>query len=127
MDIVVAVRAQQGYAPKHWKSNVKLANAQGSGTPCILNREAGYKDTECGAERWADTQDEMKACLDELADYQARISTSMCLLRAAPRIEMVAEHYKAWLVGLSSLSKMTGHAPALQWSRSADTGLTPRG
>jgi hypothetical protein len=32
-DVVVALREADGYAARNWKSNVKLANAQGTGTP----------------------------------------------------------------------------------------------
>ena len=41
-DVDVALRdgPWKGYATNNWKSNVKLANAQGSGTPIICNTEA---------------------------------------------------------------------------------------
>ena len=45
LDIVVAFRGGvwDGYAPAHWKSNVKLANAHGSGTPTVSKRWPGIR------------------------------------------------------------------------------------
>lgn len=45
VDVVVALRQANGYAAMQWKSNVKLANAQGSGTPAIVGMERSYADT----------------------------------------------------------------------------------
>lgn len=101
LDVVVALREQAGYAVRFWKSNVKLANAQGSGTPCILNREQGYLETSCGAECWADTDDELRNGLDMLgASYDLRRALSEQLLMVAPSLPAVAEGYKAWLTTL---------------------------
>jgi hypothetical protein len=97
LDILVAVRDATGYAARKWKSNVKLANAKGSGTPCVLNREAGYLETQSGAERWADTREEMVAALDELTDVETRRSVSAQLLQATPTLERIADKYKTWL------------------------------
>jgi hypothetical protein len=97
VDIVVAVRDQTGYAPKHWKSNVKLANAQGSGTPCIVNTESGYVETASGAEFWADDMKEMEAAFDALESQEARRAVGDRLYAAAPKLDKIAEDYKAWL------------------------------
>lgn len=97
LDIAVALRAANGYAPRHWKSNVKLANAQGSGTPVICNRESGYIETASGAEKWADTEAELVKALDELTPHQARVEASCTLLKAAPTLEMIAKRYSQWL------------------------------
>jgi len=101
LDIVVAVREQMGYAPRTWKSGVKAANAQGSGTPCVLNREMGYIENACGAERWADTPAEMDAALDSLIEQDTRQRIAGQLLRAAPRLDDIARAYSTWLSGLS--------------------------
>lgn len=100
LDIVVAMREQGGYAPLHWKSNVKLANAQGSGTPCVINRECGYLETASGAEKWASNQQEMLAALDALEPLEERRAVSEKLYSAAPWIDQVASEYKAWLSAL---------------------------
>jgi hypothetical protein len=97
VDIVLALRDSSGYAPRNWKSNVKLANAQGSGTPVICNREAGYLETASGAERWADTPDELAAAFNELESTAVHRDASKILRNAAPSIDSVAATYVAWL------------------------------
>lgn len=97
VDIVLALRDLSGYAPRNWKSNVKLANAQGSGTPVICGREAGYLETASGAERWADTPAELTAAFDELEPTSTRLEASKKLSAAAPSIDSVAATYAAWL------------------------------
>ena len=97
VDIILALRDAGGYAPRNWKSNVKLANAQGSGTPVICCREAGYLETQSGAERWADTPDELREAFDSLESTADRIDASRRLASAAPRIESLATTYLQWL------------------------------
>lgn len=101
LDIVVALREQQGYAPRHWKSNVKLANAQLCGTPFIGHREAGYLETACGLEQWADTKGEVVQALDALAPQAARVQASSAMVAAAPRLKNIAQQYRAWLEGIA--------------------------
>jgi hypothetical protein len=101
LDIVVAVRQFDGYAARQWKSNVKLANAQGCGTPCVLNREAGYLETACGEERWADSESEIVKAFDSLESQQARVLASRALVSAAPQLPDVARKYGLWLRTLS--------------------------
>lgn len=74
LDIVVAFRGShwQNYAATHWKSNVKLANAHGSRTPFIGNRECGYLETASGCESWADDRKELIAAFDRLSDVTER-------------------------------------------------------
>lgn len=97
VDVLVALRDCDGYAPRNWKSNVKLANAQGSGTPVICNREAGYLETACGAEQWADDEAEFAAALDALESVEVRHSAARVLRAAAPDIDTVAATYLEWL------------------------------
>lgn len=101
LDIVVALRHAAGYAAREWKSNVKLANAQGSATPCILNRAAGYTETASGGEKWADTMGEMDAALDALTPHKVRRSVASTLHRAAPLLPEISDEYGAWLGQLS--------------------------
>lgn len=96
VDIVVAVRDATGYAARNWKSNVKLANAQGSGTPIICNRESGYMEIDDGA-LFVDTEDEMKAALDSLVHYEVRLAVSQQLRAATISLDHVAKDYKQWL------------------------------
>lgn len=97
VDVVLALRDCAGYAPRHWKSNVKLANAQGSGTPVICNREAGYLETVSGAEQWADDEAELAAAFDALECTSTRLQASKTLRAAAPSIDSVAATYVEWL------------------------------
>lgn len=100
MDIVIAVRDADGYAPRRWKSNVKLANAQGCGTPFIGGREAGYLETASGGELWADTDREMVEALDALTSMAARVDASARLSAAKPKLPKIAQTYADWLRGL---------------------------
>lgn len=97
VDMILALRDCEGYAPKNWKSNVKLANAQGSGTPVVCNREAGYLETMSGAERWADSAAELAQAFDALTPTGERLVISRRLKDAAPSIDSVAATYLQWL------------------------------
>lgn len=98
VDIVLGLRDCPGYAPRNWKSNVKLANAQGSGTPCIMSREQGYLETASnGGVAWADDETELKLSFRVLADYRMRRAASEKLLESQPKLEVVAGRYREWL------------------------------
>lgn len=97
VDIVVALRERCGYAAMHWKSNVKLANAQASGTPCVLAPESGYLETESGCERWAVDMCHVERAFDELESVATRRHVSGELLAAAPLLPSIAKTYLAWL------------------------------
>lgn len=97
VDIVVALRDMNGYAPRHWKSNVKLANAQGSGTPVILTPEAGYMETQSGVEYFVETKDELENALELLTVYERRVTISSKLRSAAPELNAIARRYGNWL------------------------------
>lgn len=102
VDIVVALRDTAGYAPRNWKSNVKLANAQGTGTPFIGNREAGYAETASGGETWADTEIELARALDSLANRPSRKAANALMRTRARTLEHTATEYAAWLSTLNS-------------------------
>jgi hypothetical protein len=97
IDIIVAMRAAGGYAAKHWKSNVKLANAQITGTPCVMNREQGYLETARGGVSWADTQEELGAALNSLSDVSVRRNAAQLLLASKLTLESLAMRYREWL------------------------------
>lgn len=97
VDVVLALRDSDGYAPRQWKSNVKLANAQGSGTPVICNYECGYMETSCGAELWADTACQLSRAFDVLESVEERRAISDRLFSAAPNLESLAVDYRSWL------------------------------
>lgn len=99
VDIVVAVRGGQwnSYCARHWKSNVKLANAHASGTPFIGAREDGYLETASGAEYWADSPEEMRVAFNWLADKSTREQVCDRFKESAIRLEAVAHQYKSFL------------------------------
>lgn len=102
LDIVVAVRSVEysGYAQFHWKSNVKLSNAHGSGTPFIGQRECGYLETATGCEYWADTPGELGRCFDWLSSQETRELVSDRFRQAAYTVEQAAKELKTFLEGL---------------------------
>lgn len=111
VDIAIALRCETGYAPRNWKSNVKLANAQGSGTPIILARESGYLETASGAEFWADTAAELSDGLDWFSDHGRRIDASQRMLATAPRLADIAGEYRRWLLGICEEARRRTRRP----------------
>lgn len=99
LDVVLALRdkAHSGYPQLHWKSQVKLANAQGSGTPFIGMPEDSYMETRSGAEYWATSQQELGRALDWLASESARDQIQERFLRAAFTVEAAASQLKDYL------------------------------
>lgn len=98
VNIVLALRDATGYAPRHWKSNVKLANAQGSGTPFIGCREAGYLEQSIGTcEKWADTPAELAKAFDALTPLGERRRVAQWMLSVAPSLANMAKTYATWL------------------------------
>lgn len=97
VDIVLALRDATGYAPRNWKSNVKSANAQGSGTPVVCCREAGYVECATSGEQWADTPQQLARAFDVLTPVEARRNASAKLLAATPHLPAIAETYHQWL------------------------------
>lgn len=108
VDIAVALRGESGYASKNWKSNVKLANAQASGTPIILAREAGYLETASGSEFWADTAAELSAGLDWFAEHAHRAQASAQMRGTEPQLTDIAANYKGWLTGICRRPALAG-------------------
>lgn len=103
LDVVVALRERTGYAPRMWKSNVKLANAQDAGVPFIGNREAGYLETASGTEHWADSAPQVEEALDALEWSAVRRAASARMKPYAPQLMLVAGIYRRWLESTWSL------------------------
>lgn len=97
LDIVVALREADGYAPRHWKSGVKAANAQATGTPFIGSPEAGYLEMSCGCERFVETESDLRHAFDILTPYAERKRVSGWMKALAPSLDQVAEKYRSWL------------------------------
>lgn len=102
VDIVLAIRAHEfaGYAQRHWKSNVKLANAHGSGTPFIGQKECGYLETATGCEYWTEDPGSMKVCFDWLNSQEARELVSDRFIAKAYTFHQAAKDLQTFLHGL---------------------------
>lgn len=100
LDVVVALRERTGYAPTNWKSAVKMANAQASGTPLICASESGYMECASGAEVFADSEAEVSAALDLMVPVEARQFRADHMTCAAPSLELVTAMYTSWIAGL---------------------------
>ena len=98
-DICVAFRgdAVNGYAQYHWKSNVKLSNAMGSGTPFIGPRECGYTETASPLVQWCDEVKELGAAFDALTPYQARVDVHNEFMASRITLDAVAMQVYAFL------------------------------
>lgn len=102
VDIVVALRDQAGYAARHWKSNVKLANAQGSGTPIIMGTESAYLATACGAEAIVSGPADLDEAIDLLRPVTTRLAVAEAMLDAAPSLEACAAAYLDFLTSVAA-------------------------
>lgn len=102
LDIVVALRGGQwnGYVQENYKSNVKLANAHGSGTPFIGQMEQGYLETASGCEYWAQNKDMIATCFNWLEDQSAREQIHDRFQQAAYPVEKAASELSEFLHGL---------------------------
>jgi hypothetical protein len=102
LDIVLALRGGQwdGYAAKHWKSNVKLANAHGSGTPFVGQAECGYLETASGCEYWAAEPAGLGTCFDWLVSQSAREHISDRFVQKAYPVEQAAKDLRTFLDAL---------------------------
>jgi hypothetical protein len=101
LDIVLAVRSAPWdcYVTQHWKSNVKLANAHGSGTPFIGQPEDGYRETQSGAEYWTKTAHGLGVCFEWLAPQDTRRQVSERFLRRAYTVQQAADDLMGFLGG----------------------------
>lgn len=101
-DAVVALRARQyaGYAQVSWKSNVKLANAQGAGVPFIGQPERGYLETASGAELFVETEKQLSDALDAIRPLEVRQSMSRIQFRKRYSLQQAADDLKEFIYGL---------------------------
>jgi hypothetical protein len=102
LDIVVALRGGvwDGYPSRHWKSNIKLANAHGSGTPFVGRADNGYTETATGCEYWASAAQELRTAFDWLEAQSTREQVSDRFKSAAYTAEQAAADLKPFLASL---------------------------
>lgn len=101
-DAVIAIRAQSfsGYAQFHWKSNVKLANAQGCGTPFIGQSECSYMETSSGGELFADCKSQMVQQLNRIQDKSFRAVMSQKQFAKRYSVSQAAQDLQGFINGL---------------------------
>lgn len=99
-DVCIAVRDKPhaGYVQTRWKSNVKLANAHGSGTPFIGNPENGYIETGTGDEVYVEDPSEIGSAIDALQDWELRKKISHRFLANAFSLDTAAKRYREFLL-----------------------------
>lgn len=101
-DIVVALRASQyaGYAQVNWKSNVKLANAQGAGVPFVGQPEKGYLETASGAEIFIGTKKQLSDAFDAVSSLEVRQSMNRIQRRKRYSVHQAADDLRSFVYGL---------------------------
>lgn len=99
LDVVVAMRgnAFNGYAQRSWKSNVKLANAQASGTPFIGACEPSYVETGSGAEILIGATSQVPWALEQLVPRETRSQRAIKMMAAAYPVAAAAADLKAFI------------------------------
>lgn len=102
-DVVIACRGgvHDSYPCRHWKSNVKLANAHGSGTPFIGQLDDGYAETATGLEEWIETEDDIRRALAALSDQPHRRKVAERFRASSRTVQTTAEELRAVLAKLS--------------------------
>jgi hypothetical protein len=101
IDIGIAMRdgVHASFLATHYKSNVKLANFYGSGTPCLISsHERACQETDNGEALFFRSEEDFKRQMDLLGDYsrRLRIHESFLKTRSQFHIEAIAniyEHY----------------------------------
>jgi hypothetical protein len=91
VDAVLALRTDTGYPAIRWKSGVKLANAQGSGTPFVGCVEAGYVEIATGAEIFVEQPQDLLQALGRLGPQKVRQEIGQTLFDNRISVEFVAD------------------------------------
>lgn len=102
VDIVVALREQTGYAARNWKSNVKLANAQGSGTPAIIGAESAYYETRSRHEVTVVNAQGLADAIEFLRPVSVRQRAAAAMLAVAPSLQACAAAYLDFLTSVAA-------------------------
>lgn len=99
LDVVVALRGKEhnGWVQRMFKSDVKAANAKGSGTPLICQRHQGYLDTATGGEVWAENSSDLMEALAYLQPHGVRLGKSLQLSSGRFSILDAAKQYQTFL------------------------------
>lgn len=102
LDIVVAFRGGEwdSYTTRHWKSNVKLANAHISMTPFIGQPDDAYVETASGFEYWATDSSSLIASFNWLESFETRNRIAESFAKAAYHVDRAAKDLKDFLATL---------------------------
>lgn len=107
VDVMVAARGgvYDNYMAKAYKSNVKLANCYGSGTPCILTPEQSYLETNNGEVLFFETEGELAEMLEELRPVSTRRRIHEAHLSTAEQfsISTIAKQYAGYFERVRAL------------------------
>lgn len=95
-DLVIATRKApyNDDVTRRWKSNVKLANCQAAGLPCLLPRESGYLEEDQSGPVYYCNRGEFEAGLDYLECFFVRRRAAMVLRAGTPRLQDIAARYR---------------------------------
>lgn len=90
VDIAVAFRDGHwnGWIASAWKSNVKLANAMGTGTPIVLAREDSYCQWGAGVEPMPATPAQLDAAFEHLTSHESRAAVSRVMLSRSSTFQL---------------------------------------
>lgn len=100
VDIGIAARGNEHdcYLTRRYKSNVKLANFYGSGTPCAVQYDQdAYHETDCGAVRFFQNENDLVTVLDLLREnYETRKRIHEEFIRASHDYDVrrIADQYE---------------------------------
>lgn len=99
LDVVVALRGKEhnGWVQRMFKSNVKMANAQGSGTPMICNASRTYWDTADEKVQWVASPDQLGDALDCLRPQLLREFAGESAYKKRYSVDDAAADYLAFL------------------------------
>jgi hypothetical protein len=107
LDAVIACRADpyDDEVSRAWKSNVKLANAQATGTPCVMPYESGYLECDPVGPVYYRNRQEFEDAIDALKSYEERKIRAMVLRAGTPLLKDIAARYRQCILKFFGLGQ----------------------
>lgn len=98
MDVVVAFRdgVHNGDVQRRWKSNVKMANAHGTGTPFVGQPDNAYRETQTGLECWVQSRSNLSQSFDKLEPYETRLEIHKRFIDNTIKLESVGDQLQGY-------------------------------
>lgn len=107
VDVMVAARGgvYNNFMNRSYKSNVKLANCYGSGTPCVMNPEEAYIETANSEVLFFTTERELAEGLEELRPVKTRrrVHEAHILSSNEYSVENIAKQYEEYFAEVREL------------------------